>query len=86
MASPSRTSTGWPTRNSPGMSVRAEVVRRTWERALTVPKQAVRRGEGRTWVSEPGRKEPVEVRVAACTATDCVVESGLGEGEHVLLR
>ena len=75
-----------PSLMRPGMSVRVEVVRRAWERALTVPKQAVRRAGSRTWVSEPGRKEPVEVRVAACTPTDCVVDSGLGEGDHVLLR
>jgi len=70
----------------PGMSARLEVVRRAWPSALTVPRQAVRESGGKSFVTRPGSTDPVEVRLAACTPTDCVVESGLREGEHVALR
>jgi RND family efflux transporter MFP subunit len=68
----------------PGMSVRVEVVRRSWPRALVVPRQAVRRKQGKTVVSKEGRE--TEVRIAACTPLDCVVESGLAEGDRVAVR
>jgi multidrug efflux pump subunit AcrA (membrane-fusion protein) len=70
----------------PGMSVRAEVVRRAWDRALTVPRQALRRGADGGYVAKAGSSAPIPVRVAACTPTDCVIESGLREGDHVQLR
>ena len=70
----------------PGMSVRAEVIRQSWDRALTVPKQAVRREAGKTYILRPGGGERTEVAVAACTATDCIVSSGLSEGDRVALR
>jgi RND family efflux transporter MFP subunit len=70
----------------PGMSARLEVVRRTWPSALSVPRQAVRESEGKSYVRRSGSSDPVEVRLAACTPTDCVVESGLSEGDHVALR
>ena len=33
-----------------------------------------------------GASAPVQVRLAACTPIDCIVESGLSEGDRVLLR
>jgi RND family efflux transporter MFP subunit len=70
----------------PGMSARLEVVRRAWPSALTVPRQAVREAEGKSFVMRAGAQDPVEVQLAACTPTDCVVSSGLREGDHVALR
>ena len=70
----------------PGMSVRAEVVRQTWERALTVPRQAVRREAGKTFILRPGDGERSDVALAVCTPTDCIVTSGLSEGDRVALR
>jgi multidrug efflux pump subunit AcrA (membrane-fusion protein) len=69
----------------PGMSVRVEVIRRAWERALTVPRRAVLRRDKGTFVARAGGGEPVAVGIAACTPTDCVIESGLSEGDHVRL-
>lgn len=70
----------------PGMSARIEVVRRAWPSALTVPRQAIRNTGGKTFVARTGSSDPIEVRLAACTPTDCVVESGLEEGDRVALR
>lgn len=70
----------------PGMSVRVEIVQRGWERALTIPREAVRREGRRSWVVKPGRSEPIDVTLAACTPTDCIVETGLSEGDRVELR
>jgi multidrug resistance efflux pump len=70
----------------PGMSVRAEVVRQRWERALTVPRGAVSQdGDGESLVRlADGRRVPVELE--ACLATECLVASGLEEGAHVAFR
>lgn len=70
----------------PGMSARLEVVRRAWPRALTVPRQAVREAAGKSFVTRAGSPDPVAVELAACTPTDCIVSSGLSEGDHVALR
>jgi len=75
-----------PSLMRPGMSVRAEVIRRIWQRVLTIPRQAVRREEGRAVVARAGEGDLVEVKLAACTPTECVVESGLAEGDRVSLR
>jgi len=85
--------TGFPVRVSlavtdplmrPGLSVRVEVVRAAWARALAVPRHAVRFEKDRALVVREGSTRPSEVRVAACTPVDCVVESGLKEGDRVL--
>lgn len=70
----------------PGMSVRVEVIRHSWERALTIPKQALSREGGASFVERPGGAGRVEVGIAACTPTDCVVASGLEEGDRVAIR
>ena len=70
----------------PGMSARVEVVRREWPRALTVPRGAVVREGGHSWVVRAAGGSRVDVKLAACTPTDCVVESGLAEGDHVTVR
>jgi len=70
----------------PGMSVRAEVIRRSWDRALIVPRQAVRKEDGKALIWKAGASTPVEIEVAACTSTECVVASGLGEGDRVRIR
>lgn len=75
-----------PSLMRPGMSVRVEVIRRSWDRALTVPRTAVLRRDGRAFVTKAGLSRPVEVRVAACTPTDCIIESGLAEGDRVLVE
>jgi len=87
----SATKPGFPVRVSlartdplmrPGLSVRVEVVRGTWEGALAVPRGAVRfDGEGPV-VRRAGGGE-AKVRLTACTPVECVVESGLAEGDRV---
>jgi len=85
--------TGFPVRISlaatdtimrPGLSVRVEVIRGAWREALVIPRHAVRFDKDHTFVVRPGARGPSEVRIAACTPVDCVVESGLSEGDHVL--
>jgi hypothetical protein len=68
----------------PGLSVRVEVVRGAWERALSVPRGAVR-FEKEGPVVGRGGGEVTKVRLAACTPVECVVESGLAEGDRVSL-
>jgi hypothetical protein len=70
----------------PGLSVRMEVVRQTWPQALAVPRQAVRFEKDQAVVMRAGLTGSSPVRVAACTALDCVVETGLAEGDRVLVQ
>ena len=86
--------TGFPVRVSlartdplmrPGLSVRVEVVRAAWPQALAVPRKAVRFDKGQAVVMRKGLAGTTAVRVAACTAVECVVESGLAEGDRVLV-
>lgn len=74
-----------PSLMRPGLSARVEVVRGQWPAALTVPRAAVRRAEGRTLVQRAGRAEAEPLEVAACTPIVCVVASGLREGDRVRL-
>ena len=69
----------------PGLSVRVEVVRAAWPQALAVPRKAVRFDKGQAVVMRKGLAGTSAVRVAACTAVECVVESGLAEGDRVLV-
>ncbi|HUL78235.1 MAG TPA: HlyD family efflux transporter periplasmic adaptor subunit [Vicinamibacteria bacterium] len=68
----------------PGLSVRVEVVRRTWPKALSVPRGAVRFEKEGPVVRRAGGGA-VKVRVSACSPVECVVESGLAEGDRVSL-
>ncbi|PYT08423.1 MAG: hypothetical protein DMF49_05290 [Acidobacteria bacterium] len=70
----------------PGMSVRVEVLRRRWDHALTLPRHAVSLKDGKAWVRRAGASKPVEIKVAACTPADCIIEAGLSEGERVAIR
>ncbi len=85
--------TGFPVRVSlartdpvmrPGLSVRVEVVRAAWPKALAVPRQSVRFEKGKAVVNKKGLTGATSVAVTACTPVDCVVESGLAEGDRVL--
>jgi hypothetical protein len=67
----------------PGLSVRIEVVRRGWAKALSVPRGAVRFEKDGPVVRRGGSQVPV--KLATCTPTECVVESGLSEGDGVAL-
>ena len=69
----------------PGLSVRVEVVRGDWPNALAVPRQAVRFEKDQAHLMKKGLTGSSAVGVAACTPNDCVVESGLAEGDRVLL-
>jgi HlyD family secretion protein len=89
----SATKPGFPVRVSlartdplmrPGLSVRVEVVRGAWEGALAVPRGAVRFVKDGAVVRRPGGDEAM-VRLAACTPVECVLESGLAEGDRVSL-
>ncbi len=68
----------------PGLSVRVEVVRATWPKALSVPRGAVRFDKDGP-VARRGSGEPTKLKLAACTPLECVVESGLEEGDRVSL-
>jgi multidrug resistance efflux pump len=68
----------------PGLSVRVEVVRAAWERALSVPRGAVR-FEKEGPVVRRGDGDVAKVRLSTCTPVECVVESGLLEGDRVSL-
>ena len=66
----------------PGLSVRVEVVRRSWPRALSVPRGAVRFETEGPLVRRPGGGT-TRVKLEACTPLECVVEAGLAEGDRV---
>jgi multidrug resistance efflux pump len=68
----------------PGLSVRVEVVRAAWGTALSVPRGAVRFEKERPVVRRAGGGV-AEVLLSACTPVECVVESGLEEGDRVSL-
>ena len=89
----SATKPGFPVRVSlartdplmrPGLSVRVEVVRGSWEKVLSVPRGAVRFEKDGPVVRRVSG-EPAKVRLSACTPVECVVESGLAEGDRVSL-
>jgi multidrug resistance efflux pump len=67
----------------PGLSVRVEVVRGRFDRALSVPRAAVRYEGTRAMVERAGRAEAVEL--FACSPLACAVASGLREGDRVRL-
>ena len=86
--------TGFPVRVSlvrtdpimrPGLSVRVEVLRAVWPESLVLPRQALRFEAEQSVVVHKGSARPSPVKVAACTPVDCVVESGVKEGDRVLL-
>jgi HlyD family secretion protein len=86
--------TGFPVRVSlavtdpimrPGLSVRVEVLRAAWPQALAVPRHALHFEKDQVVVVRKGLGGRTVVRVAGCTPVDCAVESGLNEGDHVLL-
>jgi hypothetical protein len=89
----SATKPGFPVRVSlartdplmrPGLSVRVEVVRGAWKDALAVPRGAVRFEKDGPVVRRAGGAE-AKIRLAACTPVECVIESGLAEGDRVSL-
>ncbi len=65
----------------PGLSVRVDVLRGRFQGALVVPRSAVRFVEGRAVVGASGGEAGVEIET--CTPLECVVRSGLHEGERV---
>jgi HlyD family secretion protein len=68
----------------PGLSVRVEVVRASWPRALSVPRGAVRFEQDGPVVRRHGA-DTAKVTLATCTPLESVVESGLAEGDRVSL-
>lgn len=68
----------------PGLSARVEVVRRTFENALVVPRNAVAR-HGDQWIVRRAVGGTAEVRVMACLRLECVLSGGLAEGDRVAL-
>ena len=66
----------------PGLSVRVEVVRAAWPKALSVPRGAVRFDKQGPVVRRPGG-DATRVKLVACTPLECVVLAGLAEGERV---
>jgi HlyD family secretion protein len=89
---PAGSPTGFPVRIAlaasdplmrPGLSVRVEVVRKVWPHVLAVPRQAVRFEKGQGFVTLKEGTAPAPVQLEGCTPVDCVVQSGLSEGDHV---
>ncbi len=70
----------------PGLSVRVEVIRKSWPQALSVPRQALRFEDQKPIVKRVSLTGSSPVAVAGCTPIECVVESGLLEGDRVLLQ
>jgi multidrug efflux pump subunit AcrA (membrane-fusion protein) len=70
----------------PGLSARVEVVRRVFENARVLPRRAVTRKHGKAFVRRVGASELSEIKVTTCLPLDCVVDSGLTDGERVALR
>jgi multidrug resistance efflux pump len=68
----------------PGLSVRVEVIRKTWRHALVVPRRAARYDGATTVVERAGLTGPRTVPVEACTPLDCAIVSGVAEGDRVL--
>lgn len=69
----------------PGLSARVEVVRRVFKDALLVPRKAlVRKGSELHVRQSDGSSKAI--RVTACLPLECVVETGLSEGDRVALR
>jgi multidrug efflux pump subunit AcrA (membrane-fusion protein) len=69
----------------PGLSARVEVVRRVFKDALIVPRKALlRQGSELHARREGGGSTPI--KVSGCLPLECVVESGLSEGDRVALR
>ncbi|HEY7924443.1 MAG TPA: hypothetical protein VII62_14745, partial [Vicinamibacteria bacterium] len=66
----------------PGLAVRVEVVRASWPKALSVPRGAVRFEKEGPVVRRQGGGTTA-VKLAACTPLECVVLSGLAEGDRV---
>lgn len=68
----------------PGLSVRVEVLRASWPSALSVPRGAVRFTKDGP-VAHRGGGATSRVVLEACTPLECVVASGLAEGDRVSL-
>lgn len=66
----------------PGMSVKAEVIRRRLEETLLVPRAALDLAADPPRLRLPGR-EPEAVKLAACDAIDCALATGPPEGTPV---
>lgn len=69
----------------PGLSVRVEVSRGRWPSALTVPRGAIVFEKGEAFVRRGGLGGRRAVKLLGCTPVICAVESGVSEGDHVLL-
>jgi multidrug resistance efflux pump len=70
----------------PGLSARVEVVRRRFESALVVPREALTRSAKGFTARRPGSSDAVAVQIAACLPLECVVEGGLQEGDRVAVQ
>jgi multidrug efflux pump subunit AcrA (membrane-fusion protein) len=74
-----------PTIMRPGLSARVEVVRRVFKDALIVPRKALVRKGSELHVRRAGGGS-TPIRVSGCLPLECVVETGLSEGDRVALR
>ncbi|MEO8362217.1 MAG: HlyD family efflux transporter periplasmic adaptor subunit [Vicinamibacteria bacterium] len=74
-----------PASMRPGLSARVEVVRRAFKDALVVPRAAVSWKDAQARVARPGGGF-TDVTLSACLALDCVIETGLNEGDRVAFR
>lgn len=68
----------------PEMTAAVRIAIETRENVLTVPRRALRREEGRSYVLTPGA-EKRWVKVGSRDETDCEIVEGLREGDEVLL-
>jgi multidrug resistance efflux pump len=79
-----------PARMRPGMSVRVEVLGPETKDALLVPREALRFGAGRDGQTSPrlllAGGGSAAVRLGPCSASECVVESGVTAGTPLRQR
>jgi len=72
----------------PGTNINAEIRSRIVENALTIPKESIRREQGRTGVYVLGEGDKIawrEVQLGTASVTRSEVTSGLKEGDRIAL-
>lgn len=73
----------------PGMFVRARIIDITKAPVMTVPQKAVNitpEGEYSVWVIQEGKAMPRIITVSGSNQGDWIVESGIAEGDQIIVR
>jgi HlyD family secretion protein len=72
-------------RMRPGLSARVQVVRQSRKGVLLAARETLRFAEGKAHAALSGGKDAT-VKIEECNATDCIVASGLEEGQRLRVR